>query len=103
VLDCRSYPFFGSARQHRVVTPRILTTYDDLVVTLAACAPDVVASPRHNMGQVFDPYKQAPEWLATHTSEFKPLMMSGDFGLFSFVQGVERSGGATAHVVYDSR
>ncbi|MGH7135945.1 MAG: hypothetical protein ACREHD_09410, partial [Pirellulales bacterium] len=84
VLDHRPYPFFGSARQHHVVSPRILTTYADLVRYLEARNPDVVASPRRNIAPVFDRYEQGPEWLKTHPGDFTPVMTSGEFNLFTF-------------------
>ncbi|HQU41750.1 MAG TPA: hypothetical protein PK867_03015 [Pirellulales bacterium] len=84
VLDHRPYPFFGSARQHRVCSPRILTSYEDLIAKLQASRADIVASPPRNTGAVFDRYKQGPEWLRTHGSQFKLVMTTRDFSLFTF-------------------
>ncbi|HQU41751.1 MAG TPA: hypothetical protein PK867_03020, partial [Pirellulales bacterium] len=84
VLDHRPYPFFGSARQSRVCSPMILTTYDELKGYLQVRRPSIVASPRCNTGEVFDRYKEGPEWLKEHSSEFQPLLSSGAFDLYAF-------------------
>lgn len=87
VLDHRPYPFFGSARQHQVCAPHLLTTYEDLIRYLAVRNLDLVISPYRNTGNVFERYKEGPEWLTNKKERFRPLPFNGgNFTLFSFVQ-----------------
>ncbi|HEX7377811.1 MAG TPA: hypothetical protein VF278_11895 [Pirellulales bacterium] len=95
VLDHRAYPFFGSARQHRVCAPSILTSYAALTGYLDARSPSMVAARHRNEGNPFDRYKPGPEWLKSHQTDFKPLMTSGPFELFAW-QGVVSPNGAQA-------
>lgn len=100
VLDPRPYPFFGSARQHRVFGPHRLTTYDELIRYLLARRPDVVASPRRNSGSEFDRFKEGPDWIAADEAHFRPLSpKGGNLLLFSFSAPSEHSslpGGAAS-------
>lgn len=85
VLDHRPYPFFGSARQHRVCAPHMLTTYEELILFLSARKVDIVASPRRNTGNVYERYKEGPDWLMKNETRFSPLPVNlMNFTLFSF-------------------
>lgn len=86
VLDHRPYAFFGSARQHRVCAPHLLTTYEELIHFLSSRELDLVVSPRRNTGNVFERYKEGPEWLTKNKDRFRILPFRGGcFALFSFV------------------
>lgn len=83
----RPYPFFGSARQHRVCTPHRLTTYDDFLAYMERRKPDIIASLQRVDRYSYSRIKYGPEWLRAHETRFKPLMASGRIALYGFETG----------------
>jgi len=91
VMGYRSYPFFGSRRQFRVVRPRRVTSQDGLDGYLRQHQVGIIAA----IGRyrpTFPKYTDVDKWLSENTETFDPMDVSG--GRF-FVYRV-RGGGRAA-------
>ncbi len=85
VLDYRSYPFFGSARQFRVCQPLYVPSPDGLLDYLRSRRATLVAAAPGERHQGWNYFLWFDECRAHHPDSFRPLDSEGRFSLFRFI------------------
>ena len=75
VLDYRSYPFYGSKRQHHVINPRGFATDQPLLESIHEHRASIVTA-LGQQGYAVDRYRGAFELLTSDKEKFSPLVES---------------------------